>query len=164
MREQITTLTREQMINFGMSEQEISEYYNSLIVPTFEYTSGICNSSLFLFSPKKRVYRKSSERVKYPDEWDRKTIAKYKRYIYRSKSKSLKFELTHEEFYNLLYNSECKYCGSSDSITIDRIDSSKGYTKSNVQSCCNSCNILKTFLSEREFLKQIERVYKHIFM
>ena len=41
---------------------------------------------------------------------------------------------------------------------IDRIDSSKGYIKSNVVACCSKCNIMKNVYSEKEFLNHVEQI------
>jgi hypothetical protein len=42
---------------------------------------------------------------------------------------------------------------------IDRLDSTKGYTKENCVSCCVYCNRAKSDLSVEEFKQQIERLY-----
>ena len=41
------------------------------------------------------------------------------------------------------------------------IDSSKGYTKDNVVSCCKDCNYSKRTMSQEDFLTWVERVYNH---
>lgn len=50
------------------------------------------------------------------------------------------------------FNGQWKYNG------LDRIDSSKGYTMSNVQPCCGLCNQLKSNLDEEVFLQHIKRI------
>ena len=42
---------------------------------------------------------------------------------------------------------------------IDRVDSTKGYTKDNVVSCCRSCNMAKAELTVTEFFKHIKQIY-----
>jgi len=82
---------------------------------------------------------------------------------------------------------ECFYCGSipiskqedirydrrgdnnkvkiSDAVLftngIDRIDSSLGYTLTNVVSCCKHCNTAKSSLSQEEFKALVRRIYFH---
>jgi hypothetical protein len=77
-----------------------------------------------------------------------------------------------------LIESPCEYCGVERSNSrkdrsykntrfiykyngIDRIDSSKGYEKGNVVSCCKTCNAAKSNMSREDFLSWIKRVYKH---
>lgn len=84
---------------------------------------------------------------------------KYVSYIKRAIAKSLKFDLTVEEFFSLLEN-PCEYCGDTESLTVDRVDSSKGYTKDNVVPCCYHCNIMKGMFSTSKFLKHVEDIYR----
>lgn len=87
-----------------------------------------------------------------------------------------------DEFYKLSFGN-CFYCGTQPSRRVireeyiykknkkksefiyvngvDRIDSSKGYIKGNVRSCCSSCNIAKNSLSEDKFRKLIIDIYNH---
>ena len=88
-----------------------------------------------------------------------------------------KFEcdLTIEEFGEII-SKDCYYCGKSPvpsvkfkkrkynntkpflANTVDRIDSSKGYTKSNCLPCCKTCNTMKMNLSLEEFLCKINKL------
>jgi hypothetical protein len=45
---------------------------------------------------------------------------------------------------------------------IDRIDSSKGYTKNNVRPCCAICNRAKSTLSDSDFFKKISKIYQSL--
>lgn len=73
-----------------------------------------------------------------------------------------------------LYQSNCYYCGTAPSNLykspnlnqftlrysgIDRIDSNKGYTNTNVVSCCFNCNRAKSNLDQREFLELVKKIY-----
>lgn len=70
---------------------------------------------------------------------------------------------------------KCHYCGANPSNIkktknslgnglkysgIDRIDSSKGYTKSNVVPCCKVCNYAKSNMTIEEFRKWAKRLGK----
>jgi hypothetical protein len=44
---------------------------------------------------------------------------------------------------------------------IDRLNSSIGYYKANIVSCCKYCNTAKNTLSVEEYMKFIKRVYEH---
>lgn len=95
----------------------------------------------------------------------------YADYKNRSTKKSQEFLLSLELFKKLIF-SDCSYCGESGSNVkrvrnrkvkyngIDRIDSSKGYIVGNVQTCCKSCNSMKMDMPIRDFLTQIEKIYK----
>lgn len=102
---------------------------------------------------------------------------KYKGYEKRAKAKGLEFTLTIEIALKL-FNSNCDYCGlepqkinaiySGNTVdgvckanTIDRIDSSKGYTIDNIVPCCNTCNKAKLIMSKKEFLDWITKVYTY---
>lgn len=81
-------------------------------------------------------------------------------YIGRANKKGIAFTLSIEEF-DLIKSRPCVYCGSSQRITIDRKDSSCGYTIDNSQPCCVSCNMMKFSYSEETFLKQVFNIYRH---
>jgi hypothetical protein len=110
---------------------------------------------------------------------DRKEAVLKKRYCklkYRHKKvlKSEKEVICFRQF-KMIFSSKCFYCNSkhsfvikdisennygekiSDTIVkcngIDRIDSSKGYTKGNVVTCCKNCNVAKAEMSTIEFYK-----------
>lgn len=57
----------------------------------------------------------------------------------------------------------CNYCGdpvlNSTGSSLDRLDSSKGYTITNVVPCCKYCNIAKNDRSIPEFIHWIDKVY-----
>ena len=44
---------------------------------------------------------------------------------------------------------------------IDRIDSTKGYSKDNCVSCCKMCNIMKNKFSKEDFLNKVESIYNY---
>jgi len=96
-----------------------------------------------------------------------------KRYIKRG----LNCTLTGAEILNLV-KSKCHYCGDLSSNAfiykqpnfeyifyyngIDRIDSSKGYIKGNVLSCCKTCNVSKMDMNYEKFIEHISKIYKNL--
>lgn len=96
-----------------------------------------------------------------------------KRYIKRG----LTCNLTTEEVLELV-KSKCHYCGDGFSNLlnynqpyfkykfyhngIDRIDSSKGYIKGNVVSCCKTCNISKMDMDYNAYINHIKKIYKNL--
>lgn len=86
----------------------------------------------------------------------------FRTYLNRANKKGISFSLTVEQFYEITRNS-CTYCGSSNKIGVDRIDSSIGYEIGNVQPCCPTCNLMKYTHDSEAFLSHIKRIYKNIF-
>lgn len=95
--------------------------------------------------------------------------------IYRKRDRDrrgVKLDLTFEEFKALIFG-QCVYCGGLAANgmisrykekqyffrnTIDRLDSSKGYTKENAASCCFGCNTKKGSHSVLNWLRWIHVV------
>ncbi len=76
-------------------------------------------------------------------------------YKSRTKDKNIEWNLTDEEARNY-FNSKCNYCNTLNNYNgIDRIDSSKGYVKTNVVPCCKICNLMKGTKSVKEFIDTI---------
>lgn len=91
-------------------------------------------------------------------------------YLRRAKRKKIKFDLTDDEFIHLI-TSNCHYCGKSSKdekrtvngkeiniLTIDRINSSKGYTSDNCVPACKVCNTIKMDLGYDEFYRHLRTI------
>ncbi len=103
----------------------------------------------------------------------------YDTYRRRSIQKGFPFNLSKEEFRELT-SKNCFYCGIEPKQKapatlrrdygyyiyngIDRIDSSKGYEKDNIVSCCGQCNISKNNYSYNEFLEWVGRIYNNFYV
>ena len=86
--------------------------------------------------------------------------AKVKLYNYKksAKKRNLTFELSDEEFLNLV-KLPCHYCEYNDDVIgIDRKDSNKGYVKSNILPCCEQCNLMKNDSTYKNFLNICEHI------
>lgn len=76
-----------------------------------------------------------------------------------AKARNLEWNLSDEQFLNLV-TQDCIYCGHSQKYNgIDRIDSSKGYSIDNCVPCCSWCNTMKLNHSTEEFLNHINKIY-----
>jgi len=101
--------------------------------------------------------------------------------IKRNKKFGIKTDIDYELFKKLSL-SNCFYCGSTPNNKykdirqgrkisdtellyngLDRIDSSKGYTKKNVVSSCFFCNRSKMDMSQKDFYKHINKIYEFNF-
>lgn len=93
-----------------------------------------------------------------------------------AKKRNLVYNLTEEQF-NELVTGDCFYCGSKLTNVIkgqgktsgdfhytgiDRVDSSKGYTKENSVSCCWMCNNMKNNTDVNEFINHIKKIYNFV--
>lgn len=95
---------------------------------------------------------------------------------YKTKSRARKriFDLSDQEFKELIFGT-CAYCGieplqgwkkqrTKEVVLkyngIDRIDSSRGYIKSNCVTACFKCNMAKGNMSVDEFKAHIKRMYQ----
>lgn len=96
--------------------------------------------------------------------------------LYRNganRRKSVPFQITIEEAIPL-FKANCHYCGDAPEnvvkigkriVTyqgIDRIDSSLGYTSTNVVPCCKKCNYAKHVLSYTEFITHVTKIYENV--
>ena len=112
----------------------------------------------------RRTYKprkdKGVKRDKYNIKDSKESSTLYRKYQYRANSKSLEFNLSKEQF-NGLVSKDCTYCGISNSNTLDRIDSRKGYTIDNVTPCCLKCNMMKSKWTTNEFISHIRKIYHH---
>ena len=85
------------------------------------------------------------------------------------------WDLTKEQAQELLVQS-CFYCGDPPSRIVelgkyngdalvnglDRLDSTKGYTRENIVPCCKRCNWAKSNLTLEEFYTWVRKVNNHI--
>ena len=101
----------------------------------------------------------------------------YNNYRTGAISRNLEWKLSLEEFKDIV-SKNCCYCGQKpiekQSLIrynktnspilvngIDRIDSSKGYSKENCVPCCFSCNRMKSNLYYKDFLHHIRKIYRY---
>lgn len=75
-----------------------------------------------------------------------------------AKSRNYKIKLTDDEIKELLHK-PCFYCGEENANGIDRVDSTKHYTKENCVPCCFICNRMKNKYSIDVFLEKIKQIY-----
>jgi hypothetical protein len=95
----------------------------------------------------------------------------YAHYEYGAKKRNHSFELSKEEFIDLVQQN-CSYCGNPPiekqyskgsngpclANGIDRIDNTKGYTLENCVTCCGVCNRMKSTMTQKEFLEHIAKI------
>jgi len=86
---------------------------------------------------------------------------KYVSYKSKAKQRNIPFELTLSDFQNL-YQTLCEYCGEKiETIGIDRVDNTLGYTLDNIKSCCNICNKIKRNFTLEQFNSHITKILNY---
>ncbi len=85
-------------------------------------------------------------------------ITKYRRLVITTKEKGFPFCMSFYEFKALKHlDSPCHYCGLPPT-GLDRIDSSQGYLVENVVPCCYRCNLMKSDLTQADFIAHVRRI------
>jgi hypothetical protein len=83
---------------------------------------------------------------------------KYSRYKNAAKKRNISFELTFEQFMTF-WQQPCYYTGIPiETIGIDRIDNTKGYTIDNCVSCCEEVNYMKNNMTQEHFINQCIKI------
>lgn len=116
---------------------------------------------------KKRVYNKwyyAEHRdviLKRNARYSQTLHGKFTEYKSRAQKAGMAFELTLEQF-QMFWKKHCTYCGSViNTIGLDRINNSIGYTIDNCVPCCSICNNQKHSLSLEDWICHIEKIYNY---
>lgn len=113
------------------------------------------------YKTKKEAYKKRHDR------WYCTMHGKFCAWKRSAKYRNLEFSITEEYLVSL--PQICAYTGQEltfernkpNTISLDRIDSSKGYIEGNVQFVCTNINYSKSDMSEQEFIEMCELVTKY---
>lgn len=81
-------------------------------------------------------------------------------YVHDAKRKNREMEMS-QELFDEVRKCCCYLCGRDGPNGIDRIDSSKGYIKDNIASCCYACNLAKNKFNRDEFINHCEKFFLH---
>lgn len=91
---------------------------------------------------------------------EQKPVRRFNHIKRYSKIRNIPFKLSYKHFLSLIKPNVCYYCKGKLRGTgggLDRLDSSKGYTRSNVVACCLECNVIKSnLLTAPELLEVIK--------
>ena len=152
----------------GMDRLDSSKGY---VVDNVVSCCEMCNYMKKCLSP--NVFIKIAEHIYsyskktgplYPEMFQNTKVVRYSSSKISAISRNITFDVTKECFDKI--KQECCYlCGKKNSEThqngIDRVDSSIGYIESNIQSCCGTCNIMKSNYSLDSFLKKCSLIAMH---
>lgn len=85
-------------------------------------------------------------------------LGKYRVYKESAKKREIEFSLTQSEF-ETFWQRPCTYCGDAiETIGLDRIDSSLGYTLDNCISCCIVCNKMKLTMTKDQWFNKMKTI------
>ena len=98
----------------------------------------------------------------------------FMQYKYKAKKKEHSFELTLEQFTNLI-TQKCYLCGSPPANVmrrkevqgaliyqgVDRINNDIGYTVENSRPCCMKCNAVKSNKSLEQTIKHVSKIFTY---
>lgn len=94
--------------------------------------------------------------------WQRRndSFNRFRFYEWNAKRNSKDFKITLDDFKRYVECGECYYCGSSERLGLDRVDSSMGYTLDNIVASCRRCNVAKSDQTKEDFIKMCSDIYK----
>jgi 5-methylcytosine-specific restriction endonuclease McrA len=85
---------------------------------------------------------------------------KFKQYLITSTNKNILFELSLEQF-NDIISKDCVYCGQPNANGIDKVIPKDGYTLNNSVPCCTMCNTMKFTYTVENFIQHINKIYHY---
>ena len=101
-------------------------------------------------------YSKKTD-IFYPEIFKDTKLVKYSLSKLSALIRNISFDVS-KEIFDAKKQECCYLCGKENSEThqngIDRVDSTIGYVESNMQSCCGSCNIMKSNYTLESFLEK----------
>ena len=79
-----------------------------------------------------------------------------------ARKRGLLFALTFKQFMTF-WRKDCHYCGDPiETIGLDRVDNTQGYTLANVVPCCGYCNWCKREKSQATYVAHCTKVAQHL--
>jgi hypothetical protein len=97
----------------------------------------------------------------HPEDFKDVVNVKYSKYKTRANEKGIVFVFSESEF-NEKIKEQCYLCGKLPSQLhtngLDRVDNDKGYSESNVESCCGNCNMLKINYTYDSFIEKCKLI------
>ncbi len=134
----------------GLSEKEYQKRYSKVYKKTDKYREY---HKEYMQEYNKREYYKKRKNAA------RSTFhGRFKNWQYGAKDRGISFDITEE--YLITLPMTCHYTGREltldnrkiNTLSLDRIDNSKGYTKENVVLCCHRINQMKNTLTNNDFI------------
>lgn len=108
-------------------------------------------------------YRKNRTRIlKEHKRFNQTLKGRLNTYKNGAKRRGIDWNLTFDEFLSFWQN-DCYYCNEPiETIGLDRLDPSKGYTLKNLVASCEMCNRMKRDYNFEEFIEKIEKINERL--
>ena len=101
---------------------------------------------------------------RYPDAFSNQPGSYYSKYKTNAEQRNYVFELSEEQYYNLI-KEDCYICGKKTDENhtngVDRFDNEQGYTFNNSNACCGQCNIMKKEMDYLLFMNKLKKIYEN---
>lgn len=105
-------------------------------------------------------HRRWQEHLNQAKKYAQMPKGKYRVYKGNAKARNLVFNLTLEQFMEY-WQKPCFYCGDAiETIGLDRVDNTLGYSADNIVSCCATCNNMKKNLPQDVFIHHCQKITK----
>ena len=99
----------------------------------------------------------------------------FQKYVARAIAPNKSIEIKKEEFFKI-FEQDCFYCGAKADTSInenlkkqkirlngiDRVDNKIGYKAGNIVPCCFGCNWMKQDFDQKEFIRHLWKIRKHL--
>lgn len=90
--------------------------------------------------------------------WRQTPRGRWLAYTRAAKARGYSWQLTYKAFLSF-WQKPCAYCAAAvETIGLDRVDPTKGYSRKNCVPCCTLCNRMKGTLSAKIFVAQAQRI------
>jgi hypothetical protein len=105
-----------------------------------------------------KIIEKGENNIKYRLFADSSSEKIFSDYIKSAKKRKKEFEITHDDFQNII-KGNCYICGKVNTPChkngIDRFDSMIGYKIDNCRACCSECNYMKNDIPYENFINHL---------
>jgi hypothetical protein len=101
---------------------------------------------------------------RYPEAFSNQSGSYYSKYKTNAEQRNYIFELSEEQYYDLI-KENCYICGKKTDENhmngIDRFDNDIGYTLANANACCGQCNIMKKEMDYNVLFDKLKNIYEN---
>ena len=137
----------------------------NILILSHNWTTGRQKKNDYICKPCVNTRHKSRSAYKQQritntvkKQFDKRLSLKITNFMMDAKKRNKSLEFSYAEIGHLMQQS-CTYCGDKEQYNgLDRVDSSKGYLKTNVVPCCAVCNIAKNTLSSEDYIEHCKKV------
>lgn len=156
--ERLENINAKKMLNVQVKKKTFLDvnHVKALSDKHKDNTTSIDNDSSVKEAVPYQKVRENMDGSKVPTLFDIHVASRFKTIMVRAKEKGIEFDITIKQLARVMKTTHCAYTGvkfsdnaeSENYLTIDRVDHTKGYTKSNIVACTSRANSIKSLLLE----------------